>query len=92
MAHTPLEMTIDEAHAEVKRGWAKSCNPEGIRKAVAFIPQNGPLRVGQTIAENCCTIFNFIKEVFAARRASVQDAQEVGEFRACRKRACRSRA
>src|SRR6202166_4821880 len=34
MAHTPLKMTIEEAHAEVKDGWANSYSPEAIRRAV----------------------------------------------------------
>src|SRR5207247_3453972 len=34
MAHTPLRMTIAEAHAEVKYGWASSYNAEAIEKAV----------------------------------------------------------
>jgi radical SAM superfamily enzyme YgiQ (UPF0313 family) len=37
MAHTPLKMTIDEAHAEVRRGWAKSYSPEAIAGAVASV-------------------------------------------------------
>ena len=34
MAHTPLKMTIAEAHAEVKYGWAESYSPEAIAQAV----------------------------------------------------------
>jgi hypothetical protein len=34
MAHTPLKMTIAEAHAEVKYGWANSYSAEAIGKAV----------------------------------------------------------
>src|SRR5487761_794580 len=34
MAHTPLKMTIAEAHAEVKYGWAKSYSAQAIGKAV----------------------------------------------------------
>src|SRR6202049_2822154 len=34
MAHTPLKMTIEEAHAEVKYGWSKSYSPEAIAQAV----------------------------------------------------------
>jgi radical SAM superfamily enzyme YgiQ (UPF0313 family) len=34
MAHAPLKMTIAEAHAEVKYGWANSYSPEAIGKAV----------------------------------------------------------
>ena len=36
MAHTPLKMTIDEAHAEVRIGWANSYSPEAIEQAVRF--------------------------------------------------------
>jgi len=34
MAHTPLKMTIDEAHNEVRKGWEMCYNPEAIEKAV----------------------------------------------------------
>ena len=34
MAHTPLKMTIAEAHAEIKYGWANSYSAEAIGKAV----------------------------------------------------------
>lgn len=34
MAHTPLKMTIEEAHAEVKYGWAHAYNPEALAQAV----------------------------------------------------------
>ena len=34
MAHTPLKMTIPQAHAEVQYGWAGSYSPDGIAKAV----------------------------------------------------------
>jgi hypothetical protein len=34
MAHTPLKMTIAQAHAEVKYGWARSYSPEAVAHAV----------------------------------------------------------
>jgi len=34
MAHTPLKMTIDEAHAEVNYGWTHAYSPEALAKAV----------------------------------------------------------
>src|SRR3984893_2724359 len=34
MAHTPLKMSIDEAHDEVRKGWANSYSPEAIEKGV----------------------------------------------------------
>jgi radical SAM superfamily enzyme YgiQ (UPF0313 family) len=35
MAHTPLKMTIEEAHAEVNHGWAHSYSPAALAQAVA---------------------------------------------------------
>ena len=34
MAHTPLKMTIEEAHAEVKYGWSHAYSPEALAQAV----------------------------------------------------------
>src|ERR1700751_4498827 len=34
MAHTPLKMSIDEAHAEVKYGWSHAYGAEAIAQAV----------------------------------------------------------
>jgi len=34
MAHTPLKMTIEEAHAEVKHGWEQAYSPEALAHAV----------------------------------------------------------
>jgi radical SAM superfamily enzyme YgiQ (UPF0313 family) len=34
MAHTPLKMTIEEAHAEVNYGWAQAYSPQALAKAV----------------------------------------------------------
>ncbi len=34
MAHTPLKMTTQEAHAEVKHGWSRAYSPEAIAQAV----------------------------------------------------------
>jgi hypothetical protein len=54
MAHTPLKMTIAEAHAEVKYGWANSYSPEAIGKAVDSLDHK-PLgyRVNIFIARIC---------------------------------------
>jgi radical SAM superfamily enzyme YgiQ (UPF0313 family) len=54
MAHTPLKMTIEEAHAEVKYGWAKSYSPEAIAKALASVAHK-PLgfRINILIARLC---------------------------------------
>jgi hypothetical protein len=37
MAHTPLKMTIEEAHAELNYGWAQSYSPEALALAVAAL-------------------------------------------------------
>ncbi|HET8923583.1 MAG TPA: radical SAM protein [Candidatus Acidoferrum sp.] len=34
MAHTPLKMSIDEAHNEVRKAWISSYNPDAIERAV----------------------------------------------------------
>jgi len=54
MAHTPLKMTIEEAHAEVKRGWARSYSPEAMAHAVDSI-KDKPLgyRINIFIARMC---------------------------------------
>jgi radical SAM superfamily enzyme YgiQ (UPF0313 family) len=54
MAHTPLKMTIAEAHAEVKSGWASSYSAEAIAKAVESL-KHKPLgyRINIFIARMC---------------------------------------
>jgi radical SAM superfamily enzyme YgiQ (UPF0313 family) len=54
MAHTPLKMTIPEAHAEVKYGWEKSYSPEAITKALESVAHK-PLgfRVNILISRIC---------------------------------------
>src|ERR1700726_3057774 len=54
MAHTPLKMTIDEAHAEVKYGWSKSYSPQAIAKALSAVAHK-PLgyRVNILISRLC---------------------------------------
>jgi radical SAM superfamily enzyme YgiQ (UPF0313 family) len=54
MAHTPLKMSIEEAHAEVRIGWSKSYSPEVIEKAVDSLNQK-PLgyRINILIARLC---------------------------------------
>lgn len=37
MAHTPLKMTIEQAHAEMNYGWANAYSPEALRQAVAAL-------------------------------------------------------
>jgi hypothetical protein len=37
MAHTPLKITIPQAHAEVNYGWADAYSPQAIAKAVASL-------------------------------------------------------
>jgi radical SAM superfamily enzyme YgiQ (UPF0313 family) len=54
MAHTPMKMTIPEAHAEVLDGWNRSYSPEAIAKAVESIDYK-PLgyRINILIARLC---------------------------------------
>jgi hypothetical protein len=54
MAHTPLRMTIAEAHAEVKYGWASAYSAEAIAKAVDSL-QEKPLgfRINIFLARIC---------------------------------------
>jgi len=54
MAHTPLKMTIADAHAEVKYGWACSYSPEAIAHAVVSL-KDKPLgyRINIFIASIC---------------------------------------
>jgi radical SAM superfamily enzyme YgiQ (UPF0313 family) len=54
MAHTPLRMTIAQAHAEVKQGWALSYSPEALTHAVNSL-KDQPLgyRINIFIARMC---------------------------------------
>src|SRR5216684_1029786 len=92
MAHTPLKMTMAQAHAEVKYGWARSYSPEALAKAVnslrhkplgyrinifiarvcfrgIYFPQMGLLAWVKLISQNRHTIFNLVREAFAAWRS-----------------------
>ena len=54
MAHTPLKMSIEEAHAEVKHGWTHSYSPEAMSHAVASL-KDQPLgyRINIFLARIC---------------------------------------
>jgi hypothetical protein len=54
MAHTPLKMSIEEAHAEVKYGWAHAYSPEAVAQAVDSLDDQ-PLgyRINILIARLC---------------------------------------
>jgi len=54
MAHTPLKMTIEEAHAEVNYGWAQAYSPEALAHAVESL-NDQPLgyRVNIFLARIC---------------------------------------
>ncbi len=54
MAHTPLKMTIAEAHAEVSYGWTQSYSPEALAQAVESLDE-APLgyRVNIFLARLC---------------------------------------
>jgi len=54
MAHTPLKMTIEEAHAEVNYAWSHAYSPEALAQAVQSL-ENAPLgyRVNIFLARLC---------------------------------------
>ena len=54
MAHTPLKMSINEAHSELRMGWINSYSPEAIEKAVDSL-NHKPLdnRINLFIARLC---------------------------------------
>jgi radical SAM superfamily enzyme YgiQ (UPF0313 family) len=54
MAHTPLKMTIEEAHAEVNKGWAEAYSPSALTAAVESL-NDQPLgyRVNIFLARIC---------------------------------------
>ena len=54
MAHTPLKMSVAEAHAEVRHGWNMAYSPEAIAQAVRSIPAD-PLgyRINILISRIC---------------------------------------
>ena len=54
MAHAPLKMTIEEAHAEVDYGWAQAYSPEALAAAVESL-NDQPLgyRVNIFLARLC---------------------------------------
>ncbi len=54
MAHTPLKMTIDEAHSEVNYGWDHSYSPEALAQAVESLDDQ-PLgyRINIFLARMC---------------------------------------
>src|SRR5215510_2245465 len=77
MAHTPLKMSIDQAHNEVRIGWANSYSPEAIEKAVDSL-NHKPLgyRINILIARLCFRgiyfpqmgRFAWVKTIFENRR------------------------
>ena len=85
MAHTPLKMSIDEAHEEVRIGWAKSYSPEAIEQAVDSIGYK-PLgyRINIFIARLCFRgiyfpqmgAFAWMKTIFQNRRTIFKLARQ----------------
>ncbi|PYT84987.1 MAG: hypothetical protein DMG40_00495, partial [Acidobacteria bacterium] len=77
MAHTPLKMSIDEAHNEVRKAWINSYNPEAIKRAVDSL-NHKPLgyRINIFIARLCFRgiyfpqmgRFAWLKTIFENRR------------------------
>lgn len=89
MAHTPLKMSMTEAHAEVKYGWARSYSPEAIAQAVDSLDYK-PLgyRINILIARLCFRgiyfpmmgRFAWVKVISQNRRTILKLAKEA--FRA----------
>jgi radical SAM superfamily enzyme YgiQ (UPF0313 family) len=54
MAHTPLKMTIEQAHAEVKHGWDQTYSPDALADAVEAL-EDEPLgyRINIFLARLC---------------------------------------
>jgi len=85
MAHTPLKMTIDEAHAEVNYGWTHAYNPEALAKAVDSLDDQ-PLgyRVNIFVARLCFRGIYFpqmglrawLKTIYGNRRTIYKLAKE----------------
>jgi radical SAM superfamily enzyme YgiQ (UPF0313 family) len=77
MAHTPLKMTIAQAHREVKDGWARSYSPEAIAAAVDSLKAE-PLgyRINILVARLCfrgiyfpqMSRWGWLKVIFQNRR------------------------
>jgi hypothetical protein len=70
MAHRPLKMTIEEAHAEVDQGWAQAYSPEALAAAVDSL-HDRPLgyRVNIFLARLC---FRGIYFAMTGKRAWVK--------------------
>ena len=77
MAHTPLKMSIADAHSEVRIGWANSYSPDAVEKAVDSL-NHEPLgyRINILIARLCFRgiyfpqmgRFAWVKAIFENRR------------------------
>src|SRR5271154_5628585 len=86
MAHTPLKMTIEQAHSEVKDGWARSYSPQAIYDAVTSLTDQ-PLgyRINVFLARLCFRGIYFpmmgkmawLKVVAQNRRTILKLAREV---------------
>ena len=86
MAHKPLKMTIEEAHAEVKYGWEQAYSPEALAQAVdALTDQPLGYRINIFLAHLCFRGIYFpmmgtiawLKVVAQNRRTILKLAREV---------------
>src|SRR6476660_8034915 len=89
MAHTPLKMTIEEAHAEVNYGWSHSYSPEALAQAVAALDdQHVGDRINIFLARLCfrgiyfpmMRKWSWLRVVFENRRTILRLVKE-GVFR-----------
>lgn len=79
MAHTPLKMSIEEAHAEVNYGWSHAYSPEAIAHAVDSLDDQ-PLgyRVNIFIARMCFRGIYFpMMQRFAWLRAIAENRRTI---------------
>jgi radical SAM superfamily enzyme YgiQ (UPF0313 family) len=92
MAHTPLKMSIEEAHAEVRIGWANSYSPEAIEKAVDSLNDKAlGYRINILIARLCFRgiyfpqmgRFAWVKTIFENRRTIFKLIQQGIETGLC---------
>jgi len=82
MAHTPLKMTVEEAHAEVKYGWAQTYSPEAIALAVrSYIHKPLAYRINILVARLCFRGIYFPQMGFLAwLKVIAENGQTIGDI------------
>ncbi|HWZ55916.1 MAG TPA: radical SAM protein [Verrucomicrobiae bacterium] len=82
MAHTPLKMTVEEAHAEVKYGWAQTYSPEAIALAVrSYVHKPLAYRINILVARLCFRGIYFPQMGFLAwLKVIAENGQTIGDI------------